>query len=79
MKRAKRFDPVRVGIIGSQFISAIHADSLKHCAHAKIVAAASPTRKHVEEFAGKFGIPKTFTDYRRMLAMPGLDMIVVEA
>src|ERR1700676_497861 len=71
--------PVRVGIIGSQFISAIHADALSRCAHATIVAAASPTRQHVREFAAKFGIPKTFTDYRRMLEMPGLDLVVVGA
>jgi predicted dehydrogenase len=71
--------PVRVGIIGSQFISAIHADALNRCAHARIVAAASPTRQHVREFAAKFGIPKTFTDYRRLLDLPGIDMVVVGA
>jgi myo-inositol 2-dehydrogenase/D-chiro-inositol 1-dehydrogenase len=70
---------VRVGIIGSQFISGIHADALNRCAHARIVAAASPTRQHVREFADKFGIPKTFTDYRRLLDMPGLDLVVVGA
>jgi predicted dehydrogenase len=69
--------PVSVGIIGSQFISTIHADSLQHCPHAQIVAAASPNKEHLREFAGKFGIPKTFTDYREMLARPEIDMVVV--
>jgi myo-inositol 2-dehydrogenase/D-chiro-inositol 1-dehydrogenase len=69
--------PVRVGIIGSQFISAIHADSLQRCGHAEIVAVASPNRKHVETFARKFSIPQTFTDYQKLLARPGLDLVVI--
>jgi len=71
--------PVQVGLIGSQFISTIHAESLQHCPHARIAAVASPTRKHVTAFARKFGIPRTFTDYREMLKLPELDMIVVGA
>jgi predicted dehydrogenase len=69
--------PVRVGIIGSQFISAIHADALHRCAHAEIVAAASPQRQHVAQFAAQFKIPKAFTDYRQLLALPGIDLVVV--
>ncbi len=71
--------PVGVGIIGSQFISTIHADALNRCAHARIVAAASPTKQHVREFAAKFNIPRTFTDYRRVLELPEIEMIVVGA
>jgi predicted dehydrogenase len=72
-------DTVNVGIIGSQFVSSIHAESLKACAHARLVGAASPNRQHVQDFAGKFGIPRHFTDYRELLALPGLDMVVVGA
>ena len=68
---------VRVGIIGSQFISSIHADALQRCAHAEIVAAASPRRQHVQAFAKKFGIPRVFTDYRELLAQPKIDLVVV--
>lgn len=32
---------VRVGLVGSQFVSSIHADSLKPCADAELVAVAS--------------------------------------
>ena len=69
--------PIRVGIIGSQFISTIHADALQRCGHAEIVAAASPNRQHVRAFATKFSIPQTFTDYRELLPQPGLDLVVV--
>lgn len=71
--------PVRVGLIGSQFISAIHADSVKRCPNAELVAAASPTKANVEAFARKFGIPHAFTDYREMLAMNDLDLVVIGA
>lgn len=70
-------DTVRVGIVGSQFISTIHAESLQRAPHAHIIAAASPTKGHVQAFARKFGIPRCFTDYREMLAMPELDLVVV--
>jgi myo-inositol 2-dehydrogenase / D-chiro-inositol 1-dehydrogenase len=71
--------PVRVGLIGSQFISAIHAESVLRCAAAELVAVSSPTKAHVEAFARKHGIPHHFTDYRQMLAMDALDMVVIGA
>jgi len=69
--------PVRVGLIGSQFISSIHAESLQRYPHCEIVAAASPTKAHVTTFAKRFGIPGVFTDYRRMLERDDIDMVVV--
>jgi predicted dehydrogenase len=50
---------------------------LKRCAHAEIVAAASLNRQHVRKFAAKFNIPQAFTDYRQLLALPGIDLVVV--
>src|SRR6266550_6704397 len=69
--------PVKIGLIGSQFISAIHAESLQHCAQAEIAAVASPTPGHAVRFAGRFGISKVFTDYRALLALPEIQMVVV--
>jgi predicted dehydrogenase len=69
--------PVRVGLIGSQFISSIHAESLQRCAAAQMVAVASPTPGHAGAFARRFGIPRHFTDYQEMLALPDLDLVVV--
>src|SRR6266705_4478097 len=68
---------VKVGIIGSQFISHIHTLSLKRCAEAEVFAVASPTLGHAQDFAAKHGIPHHFTDYRKMLAMAELDMVVL--
>jgi myo-inositol 2-dehydrogenase/D-chiro-inositol 1-dehydrogenase len=70
-------NPVGVGIIGSRFIAEIHADSLGKCPGARAVAVASPTPGRAEEFAGKHGIPKAFTDYREMLRLPELEAVLL--
>ncbi|MEN8227494.1 MAG: Gfo/Idh/MocA family oxidoreductase [Bacteroidota bacterium] len=70
---------VGVGLIGSQFISTIHADSLKLVSEAEILAVMSPTEGHAKEFAEKHNIPSHFTDLDQMLAMNELDMIVIGA
>ncbi len=70
---------VRVGIIGSQFISHIHAISLRRCPEAEVFAVASPTPGNAQRFAVKNDIPHHFTDYKKLLEMPELDMIVVGA
>ena len=70
-------DRVRVGVVGSQFISTIHAYALRQCADAELVAAASPNAGRIAAFAERFAIPRHFTDYRAMLEMKELDMVVV--
>ena len=70
---------VRVGLVGSQFISSIHADALKRCSQAEIVAVASPTPGNAAAFAAKHGIPRAFTDYRELLEMQEIDLVVVGA
>jgi predicted dehydrogenase len=66
-----------VGIIGSQFVSTIHAEALRSCAQAELKAAASPTAGHARAFAERFSIPRHFTDYRQLLALPEVDMVAV--
>ena len=68
---------VRVGIIGSQFISSIHVDALKRCADAEVLAVASPTKNNARNFAKKHGVPHHFTDYRKLLEMDEIDMVVL--
>jgi myo-inositol 2-dehydrogenase / D-chiro-inositol 1-dehydrogenase len=70
---------VRVGLVGSQFISTIHADALSRCAGAELFAVASPTPGHAEAFAARWEIPRYRTDYRAMLEMPEIEMVVVGA
>lgn len=68
---------VHVGLIGSGFVSTIHAESLQRCPHAVLTAVASPRRNRVRAFARRFGIPHVFTDYRELLRMPELDLVVI--
>jgi len=72
-------DRVRVGLIGSQFVSDIHAHSLKQVPEAEIVAVASKTRDHAESLARKHNILRVFTDYREMLEMKDLDVVIIGA
>ncbi len=70
---------VRVGLIGSQFISSIHAEALERCAQAELAAVASPNEAHLKPFAEKYGIPHRFTDYRQMLELDEIDLVVIGA
>ncbi len=70
---------VKVGLIGSQFISAIHAEALKACPGAELFAVASPTAGNAGKFARANAIPHHHTDYRKLLEMPEIDMIVIGA
>src|SRR5262245_44251306 len=68
---------VKVGIIGSHFVSHIHALSLKRCPEVELVAVASPTPGNAEKFAARNTIPHHFTDYKNLLEMPEIDMVVI--
>jgi predicted dehydrogenase len=70
-------DKVKVGLIGSGFISTIHAEALKQVGEAELVAVASPSAGKAEAFARKYGIPHYFTDYRRLLGMEEISLVVV--
>ncbi len=70
---------VGVGLIGSQFISSIHAEALKSVADAEIIAVMSPTPGNAKAFAAKHGIPNHFSDLDDLLAMEEIDMVVIGA
>ena len=71
-------DQVRIGILGSQFISTIHAESIRcHTQGGELVAVASPTREHVEAFARKFEIPHAYTDARALFERKDIDLVII--
>jgi myo-inositol 2-dehydrogenase / D-chiro-inositol 1-dehydrogenase len=70
-------EKVRVGIIGSAFVSSLHAEALQGCCDAELIAAASPNRTHAEEFASRWRIPHVSTDYRRLLERDDVDAVVI--
>jgi predicted dehydrogenase len=72
-------DTVGVGLIGSQFISAIHFEALRSVPAARVVAVSSPTIEHVRPFAEQRGIPRWHVDYRQMLDLPEVQLVVIGA
>jgi len=70
---------VGIGLVGSRFVSTIHAEALKTVPDAEIIAVASPTEAHAREFAQHHAIPHYFTDVHKMLTLNEIDMIVIGA
>ncbi|MBT8235818.1 MAG: Gfo/Idh/MocA family oxidoreductase [Bacteroidia bacterium] len=70
---------VGIGLVGSQFISTIHAEALKSVADAEILAVMSPTAGNAEAFAKEHNIPDYFTELDSMMAMDAIDLIVIGA
>jgi predicted dehydrogenase len=70
-------DTVRVGLIGSGFISSIHHEALRHPPGCEVVAVASPSANRAEKFASERGIAHHFTDFRRLLDLKEVDMVVL--
>ncbi len=68
-------DQVGVGIIGSGFVSEIHVEAFGMVPNARVVACASP--HNAATFAAKHGIPKHFPDYRAMLELPEVDVVLL--
>ena len=70
-------EKVKVAIVGSAFVSSLHAEAFREVPEAEIVAACSPRKDHVECFARKWKIPSAVTDYRKLMDMKDVDMVVV--
>lgn len=71
-------DKLGVGIIGSGFVAEIHVESFKRfIPNAQVLACASPTADHAAAFAARHDIPHSFTDYRALLDLPGVDMVLL--
>ena len=69
--------PVRVGLVGSQFISTIHAEALKRVPGAELFAVVSPTGDHAAQFAKKHGVRRHFQDFQKFIEAPELDLVVL--
>ena len=70
-------DSVRIGLVGSGFVTAIHYEALRYVPGALVVAVASPSPGHAERFAGERGIARQFTDYRSLLDLREIDLVVL--
>jgi predicted dehydrogenase len=76
MRRAA-VDTVRIGLAGSGFVTAIHHEALRQVPGTEVIAVASPTPGHAERFAAERGIPHHFTDYRALLDLAAIDLVIL--
>jgi len=70
-------DKVRLGIIGSAFVSSLHTEALSEVPEAEVVAVCSPGKGHAAAFAERWQIPSFSTDYRKLLDRRDVDAVVV--
>jgi myo-inositol 2-dehydrogenase / D-chiro-inositol 1-dehydrogenase len=70
-------ETVRVGLVGSGFITAIHAEALRRVPGAQVVGVASPTPGHAARFAAERGIPHHFEDFRALYDRQDIDLVVL--
>jgi predicted dehydrogenase len=68
---------IRIGLVGSQFIAAIHLEAFRSVPYTEVVAVCSATEKNARAFADKHRISRWFTDYRTMYELPDLDLVVL--
>jgi len=64
---------LRAGVIGTGFIGPVHIEALRRLGVQVVALCDLPDR--VEQAAAKLGIPQAFSDYRRMLRSPDIDVV----
>ena len=67
----------RVGIIGTGFGARVHAPMMDHHEGFDVVAISSVSRGNIEEARKDSGIENIYTDWRQMLELENLDLVVV--
>lgn len=70
-------EKVGVGLVGSGFAAEIHSYAPKQVPDAEIVAVASSTEGHAKKFAEAHRIPHWFKDYRKILEMEEVGLVVI--
>lgn len=70
-------EPLRIGVIGTGSISEMHLNAYAANPDAKIVAICDVNGRRAQDVADRYGADKIFTDYRELLADPGIDAVSV--
>src|SRR3984957_490391 len=73
-------NPVRVGIIGSQFQADCHAAAMGMVPDdTTVVAVASPTAAHAQALADRYKIPRVYNDYKQLAKDPEVEAVSITA
>src|SRR5437763_15738771 len=70
-------DRVKIGVIGLGWFGEVHCEALAAIPNVELYALCTRTESRLEQLAGRFGVRRTFTDYRQLLADPQLDAVDV--
>jgi predicted dehydrogenase len=68
---------MRIALLGSGYIAAMHARAVEEHPGAELAAAANWRPESLAALAGRFGIPKTTTDWRELVDDSGIDAAVI--
>lgn len=68
---------VKHGILGLGWFGEKHCEALAAIPDVELHAVCTRNSQRLDEVAGKFGVKKSFTDYRAMLADPELDSVSI--
>ncbi|MGI6087398.1 MAG: Gfo/Idh/MocA family protein [Kiritimatiellia bacterium] len=68
---------INVGIIGAGGIAVNHADGVKAHGGAQVVAVADSSAERCRAMADTYQIPKIYTDFRKLVADPEIDAVIV--
>ena len=71
--------PLRIGIVGAGFAADLHAVNLRPLRglKAEVVAVCARNREGADTFAKHHQVPHVFTDYRRLVESPDVDVVDV--
>jgi UDP-N-acetylglucosamine 3-dehydrogenase len=70
-------EKIRCAVLGLGWFGEHHVDTLQHLPQAEVVAVCTRTESRLNEIAEKYNVPKKFTDYKKMLQDPDIDMVSV--
>lgn len=69
--------PLRIGLIGSGWISTVHYDAFKAIGNCEVVAQADPDTDKHKWFVAERPIPKYYKGYKNMLKRRDIDVVTV--
>src|SRR4029077_5845759 len=68
---------LRIGVIGVCWFGEIHCETIVGVPNIELAALCTRTPERLAALAGKFGVSKTYRDYRDLLADPEIDAVSV--
>src|SRR3954452_10851418 len=68
---------LRIGVIGLGWFGEIHCETIVGVPNLELAALCTRTPERLSAMAGKFGVQKTYRDYRELLADPEIDAVSI--